>query len=305
MHFKMVCYADNYEDVVIRRAFPGMNDGFYIDVGAYDPVEHSVTQHFYEGGWRGINVEPNPVPFAKIQAARDRDINLNIGLSNREGSLTLLEAPGACWSVNRNLITGYFGAREDQIIEHKIPVLTLAQICEQHVPPGRSIEFLKVDVEGHEREVIEGETGRAGAARIIVCEANATEEWEPILLEAGYVFTLFEGVNRFYVRKEDEAELRPRISVPANVTDQYLLHGYMKTIYELERSLEHYRQIERAVGENLERASDENRELVHSLSQYQDLTPLAIRLAKGLANTAKRHPRAASIARKIARRLYA
>ena len=297
MHFKMVAYADNFEDVVIRRAFPDTHDGFYIDVGAYDPVDHSVTQHFYEGGWRGINIEPNPGPFAKIQANRHRDVNLNIGLSNREGQLTLLEAPGACWSVDRNLITGYFGARDDQIIERTIPVLTLAQVCERHVPPGRDIEFLKVDVEGHELEVIQGGDWSRWRPRIIICEANGVDDWEPILTAAGYLFTLFDGVNRFYVRGEDEALLRPRITVPANVTDQFLLHGYMKTIHELERSLAHYKGLEQSINDY--------KELEQSLSEYKDLTPMALRLARGLIKTARRHPRAASIARKIARRLYA
>lgn len=276
MQFKMVAYGDNYEDVVIRRAFPDLNDGFYIDVGAYDPVDHSVTQHFYEGGWSGINIEPNPAPFARIEAARGRDINLNIGLSNREGHLTLYEAPGACWSVDRGLITGYFGASPDQIVERTIPVLTLAQVCERHVPVGREIEFLKVDVEGHEREVIEGADWSRWRPRIVLCEANSPEEWEPTLLAADYIFAMTDGVNRFYVGKEDSA-LLPRVSLPANASDQFLVHGYIRRINELERSLD----------------------------QYSDLSPMALRLARGLVRSAQRHPRAASIAKKIVRRLYA
>ncbi len=296
MNFKMVSYADNFEDVLIRRAFPDVHDGFYIDVGAYDPVEHSVTQHFYEGGWRGINIEPNPAPFAKIQALRDRDINLNIGLSNHEGHLTLYEAPGACWSVDRNLITGYFGARADQIVERNIPVLTLAQVCERHVPAGREIEFLKIDVEGHEREVIEGADWSRWRPRVVLAEANDANDWEPILFAADYIFAIFDGVNRFYVRKEDEA-LLPRLKSPANASDRFLIHGYLRRINELERELGHYKQLEQLAGDS--------KKLEPASSQYDDLSPMALRLARGLVKTARKHPRAASIARKIARRLYA
>ncbi len=86
--------------------------------------------------------------------------------------------------------------------------MTLAQVCERHVPAGREIEFLKIDVEGHEHAVIEGADWSRWRPRIVLCEANGVEEWEPILLAADYIFALFDGVNRFYVRKEDEALLR-------------------------------------------------------------------------------------------------
>ena len=54
----MVSYAQNHEDVLLRRVFPDEPNGFYIDVGANDPVRDSVTKHFYDRGWHGINIEP-------------------------------------------------------------------------------------------------------------------------------------------------------------------------------------------------------------------------------------------------------
>src|SRR3954447_19461381 len=50
----MFSYAQNAEDVVLRRTFSGVEDGFYVDVGASSPVEDSVTLHFYERGWNGV-----------------------------------------------------------------------------------------------------------------------------------------------------------------------------------------------------------------------------------------------------------
>jgi len=54
-----VSYAQNYEDVMLWRALKHIENGFYIDVGAAWPSEHSVTKLFYDEGWRGINIEPN------------------------------------------------------------------------------------------------------------------------------------------------------------------------------------------------------------------------------------------------------
>jgi len=91
----MTSYADNFRDVMLQRAFDFDHRGFYIDIGAYNPVEHSVTKHFSNRGWRGINIEPNPVPFGLLLEDRHRDINLHIGLSNQSGNLTLFAATGA------------------------------------------------------------------------------------------------------------------------------------------------------------------------------------------------------------------
>jgi FkbM family methyltransferase len=237
MNFQMVSFAANFEDVILERAFRGANRGFYIDVGAYDPVEHSVTNHFYQKGWSGVNIEPNPSPFETLAHARPRDVNLNIGLSNRNGELTVYEASSACWSVDRDLLTGWFGASPDRLVEKSIPVRTLAAICEQYVAPGVVIDFVKIDVEGHEREVVEGGDWRRWRPRVLLIEANGPESWEPQLLDAGYVFAFFDGVNRFYVREEDRA-LLPVIGVPANVSDAFLIHGYLRRIAELERQLD-------------------------------------------------------------------
>jgi hypothetical protein len=54
----MISYAHNFEDVLLDRCFRNVSNGFYIDVGAWDPVVDSVTHHFYEKGWHGINGEP-------------------------------------------------------------------------------------------------------------------------------------------------------------------------------------------------------------------------------------------------------
>jgi hypothetical protein len=75
----MISYAQNFEDVLLGRVFHNRTDGFYVDVGAGDPVELSVTKWFYDLGWSGINIEPNPTFHRKLVAERLRDVNLNCG----------------------------------------------------------------------------------------------------------------------------------------------------------------------------------------------------------------------------------
>src|SRR6185503_14466706 len=87
----MVSYAQNGEDVLLNRVFSGCRTGFYVDVGANDPIVHSVTKHFYQLGWRGINVEPHPEKYGRLCRDRPEDVSLNVGLCDREGVLTYHE----------------------------------------------------------------------------------------------------------------------------------------------------------------------------------------------------------------------
>lgn len=292
MNFRMTSYADNFEDVMIQRAFDFDHRGFFIDIGAYNPVEHSVTKHFSDRGWRGINVEPNPVPFALLQEARQRDINLNIGVSDRAGTLTLFAAPGACWSADRAMITGYFGVADSQIAERTIRVRTLAEICQQYVPPRTTIDFLSVDVEGHERQVLEGGDWSRWRPRIILAESNGFESWEGLLLRSGYHFTHFDGVNRFYVRDED-AHLIPPMSIPVNASDRFSIYGYARKISELENSLSRQtRELEHVTSE-----------LGWMVAQCGGVGPGALRVARQISRASRRFPVASRFAKRVARRL--
>jgi FkbM family methyltransferase len=240
----MTSYAQNHEDVLLRRAFAGRQTGFYIDVGAHDPVFDSVTKYFSDCGWRGVNVEPIPRKAAAFASARPRDVNLGIGLSDRSGRTTfyeVVEAPTVS-TFSPELADGYRGAGYT-VAEHQVEVLTLADLCEKYAPPA--IDFLSLDVEGHERRVLSGADFRRWRPRVVVVEATrpgsqapAHHEWEGLLLSADYLFAMFDGLNRYYVRGE-EPELIARLAVPANVFDNYTPYAQ----HQLEQELKRYRTL--------------------------------------------------------------
>ena len=228
----MISYAQNREDVLLARLFPGQTDGFYLDVGANHPVEHSVTKHFSEIGWRGINVEPHPIQFGRLVEDRPRDVNLNLGVSDREGTLTFHQAEASGWSTFSTAQAANLRAQGIGYEERPVAVTTLAEICERHVEPGRAIEFLKIDAESHERAVLEGADFDRWRPRAVVVEATGHQEWEPILRASDYRFALFDGINRFYLREEDR-DLLPRLEAPANATDDFVPHEHRLEILRL------------------------------------------------------------------------
>ena len=85
----MVSYAQNFEDVMLRRVLQDVKAGTYVDVGAQDSTVDSVTKWFYDSGWSGINIEPHPDYFAQLTRDRPRDINLKIAVADTEGNAQL------------------------------------------------------------------------------------------------------------------------------------------------------------------------------------------------------------------------
>ena len=226
---KFVSFAQNHEDVVLARALrPDERSGTWIDVGASDPVIDSVTEAFSERGWRGINVEPLQPEFERLVLSRPNDVNLHAAVGATSGTAKLFQGPlenrGSSTMVPE--IAEHYRQLGQEFVAIEVPVLTLAEIVEQHVTAP--VDFLKIDVEGFEREVLAGADWSTFRPRVVMLEAtfpNSTEPsheaWEPMLESLGYRFALFDGLNRFYGR-EDEPELIQRLSTPANVHDDFV-----------------------------------------------------------------------------------
>lgn len=231
----MISYAQNLEDVLLARAFRGKTDGFYVDAGAWHPVTDSVTKYFYELGWHGINIEPVDEYLRLLAADRPRDLNLGVALGERagRGDLHCFTDSGLS-TLRRDFLDSYdhLGFKPNSI---SCEITTLAAVCERYVT--QAIDFLKIDVEGWEAEVIRGGDWSRFRPRIVVVEAvlpnpeaflggpavagpPAWEPWEGFLCGFDYELVYFDGLNRFYVRAEDR-DLRAAFLVPPNVFDQY------------------------------------------------------------------------------------
>jgi len=229
-----ISYAQNYEDVMLWRALKHIDQGFYIDVGANDPDQESVTKAFYERGWRGINVEPVPQWFERLEKARPRDINLQLALGAEPGEITLYEIPDTGLSTAEKKFAERHEAEHGyQSRELRVKMDTLSRVCERfHLEP---IHFLKIDVEGAETAVFQGADFEKIRPWIILVEAtlpNSQEEsysdWEPLLLNAGYEYAYFDGLNRYYIAGEHE-NLKAAFKAPPNVFDEFVRSEWLES----------------------------------------------------------------------------
>ncbi|MGR8981494.1 MAG: FkbM family methyltransferase [Gammaproteobacteria bacterium] len=221
-----VSYAQNFEDVMLWRALKHVEHGFYIDVGANDPIIDSVTHAFYEKGWHGINIEPLETHFRDLEKNRPHDVNLQCAAGARPGKIELWECDVRGWATADKRVVNQHSKNGHEGVCREVVVLPLSQVCEKYV--HRPIHFLKIDVEGFERDVLEGMDFVKFRPWVVVVEStrpNSTEEthgeWEGILIAANYIFAYADGLNRYYLADEQK-ELLHFFTYPPNVFDDFV-----------------------------------------------------------------------------------
>ena len=215
-------YTQNMEDTHLWLAFGGKRTGTYLDIGAGHPIADNVSFFFYERGWQGIAVEPQQKLVDLYARLRPRDaaVAALIGTQSGKADFHVFDAFHGLSTTNMKhaeAATG-LGAGYRTV---KVPMITLAKLCRKH--GLGEIDFLKVDVEGAEADVLKSGDWKAFRPKVVVVEAIAPgsnqpswEDWEPFLLAQGYHFMLFDTLNRFYVAEEakDVATRFPRERAP-------------------------------------------------------------------------------------------
>ena len=234
----IISYAQAKEDVLLFRALNHVShsEGFYIDVGGYHPEMDSVTKMFYDHGWRGVNCEPVPELFKIFERERERDVNLQVAVSDQAGEITFHNIKGHQLGTVVDVFAERHEAAGFERESYTVRTMTLTEICERYAPSD--IHFLKIDVEGHEGSVIKGMDFKRFKPWILVIEATEPnrldipnyQEWDVVVRDAGYQFVYTDVLNRYYVSRE-HAELARFFSIPA---DDYVLAKHARIGADLE-----------------------------------------------------------------------
>ena len=220
-------YSQNFEDIYIWRCFANQAMGFYVDVGAEQPIINSVTYKLYLHGWRGINIEPQPQYFNQFNQIRPDDTNLNLAIGLQDAP------PLPFYSCNSAVgLAGFGEVVHDHLVElgylpQRIDVCiqSLDQVCEDN--SVHEIDLLKIDVEGHELQVLKSFTFSRLRPRLVVIEVtrpNTTELREDnhaigsLLANHDYTKVFFDGLNEWWLERQS-LELRQHFQIPVNCLD--------------------------------------------------------------------------------------
>jgi len=181
--YHTLSYSQEGEDQVLARYFEDKKDGFYVDVGAHHPQRFSNTYYFYLRGWCGINVDAMPGCMRIFNKIRSKDINLEVAISNIEQELTYYEFnEPALNSFSRKLSEERDKIANYQIIAtHTIKTRQISQILDEYLPVDRKIDFLSVDVEDLDLEVLQSNNWDKYRPKLVLAESLSTRSVEDLL----------------------------------------------------------------------------------------------------------------------------
>jgi len=171
-------YSQEGEDLVLARILDELKSttGFFVDIGAHHPTRFSNTYYFYRRGWRGINVDALPGTKKLFQRMRPRDITIECGVGSQEGVLRYF----AFNEPALNTFSEQEAKKKDfppyHIIDTlQIPVVTLKRILDEYLPSGERIDFMTIDVEGFDHEVISSNDWNLYRPRVVLVELLNTD----------------------------------------------------------------------------------------------------------------------------------
>lgn len=204
-------YSQFGEDLILkglmeRDQIDLSKKGFYLDVGAHHPTRFSNTKLFYDLGWSGINIEPNEGIKNLFDKTRPRDKTLEIGLSKKCGSQKFfLYNETALNSFNNRdseLSDTPYISSGSKVIETSRMEVVLNDFHGESLPEPN---FLDIDVEGLEMEVLEGNDWDKFKFNYILIEQKIQSvdliKYSPLFIflsKKGYKLLAHNGLTGFY-----------------------------------------------------------------------------------------------------------
>jgi len=240
-------YAQNFEDVMLWRALRHIHQGCYVDIGAQHPMIDSVSLAFYECGWRGVHVEPVPMYASLLRQHRPDEVVLQIALGDVNGSATLRMIPETGLSTIVSEYADYV-LRSRGLQSQPLDVDMRVMRDALSFLNDKELHWMKIDVEGFERQVLNGWDPTRLRPWILVIESElpggggaSHESWEPLVRAANYELVYVDGLNRFYCAKEHH-ELAAAFAVPPNVADAIRLTRYSAMLADVNAAHERERR---------------------------------------------------------------
>lgn len=225
-----VSFAQNIEDVVLWRALGDVRWGHYLDIGAQDPVVDSVSQSFYREGWRGISVEPNPAYARALRDNRPDEEVVEAAVGNGSEPIEFFVIPETGLSTSDPELAETYRQQGRVVHEVTVPVVPLSDLLARFA--GEELHWLKIDVDGMERAVLESWGEATVRPWIVVVESidPVTQKdnaglWRELIEARRYHEILFDGGSRYFVADE-HAELGRVLGTPASSLDDFSVRGH-------------------------------------------------------------------------------
>lgn len=202
-------YAQSGEDIVIAKLFPEKR-GYFVDVGANHPFRYSNTYLLYVRGWRGLNIDPYAKAIKLFTRVRPRDTSVVLGIAQEETTLPYYQFADPAF--NTFSLEAAEAARKriwlKELPTTSVPVRPLAEVLRTYVPAGTVIDFLTIDTEGYDLEVLKSNNWEEFLPRVIAVEDHTFDPNMPsdsetyrFLHDRGYTLYAYTGLTLIFTLK--------------------------------------------------------------------------------------------------------
>lgn len=207
-------YSQNGEDMILRRMFYGVANGFYVDVGAHHPKRFSNTYAFYKRGWRGINIDAMPGSMESFNRIRPEDTNLEVGVSTTQQSLSfyVFNEPALNTFNHDQALAKSNGEKYHIVNTVQVDTFPLSVLLDRYLKPGTKISLLTIDVEGLDMQVLQSNDWGKYLPDVICvevaekfCDVRSTSTYQ-YLNERRYKLVSVAFNSLIFVRENSHAE---------------------------------------------------------------------------------------------------
>lgn len=196
----MVSYSQFGEDLLVQEILGyERKDVFYIELGAYQPINKSNTYIFYKRGGRGICVEPNPIAQKLWSNFRPRDVFVNSGVTGGESCEMIYNTDGASGGTN------HFSHESNSGGSQRIKLVNICELIEKYLSTKQTVDFLTVDCEGMDLSILESFPFDKVRPRVIAVEdfdISGTSDVHRYLQRQGYHFASLAKITKIFVYDE-------------------------------------------------------------------------------------------------------
>jgi FkbM family methyltransferase len=166
-------FSQEGEDMILNRYYDSKKNGFYIDIGAHHPIRFSNTYLFYKKGWNGVNIDAMPGSMILFNKLRPRDKNIEQAISKNQENLTFyIYKEKALNTFSKDLVNYRDSLNIGCNAEKHTTISTkrLDDVLSEILPKNQIIDFMTIDVEGYDLEVLQSNNWLLFKPRLILIE---------------------------------------------------------------------------------------------------------------------------------------